>query len=194
MKIKAIWLLSVASTLAAGCSNPQHSAAVDESVDALWATVSADLIDARGAKRGRVAVGQASDGVLMRITLDGLTPGWHGVHFHQSANCADGAAGFKAAGAHADGPDRAHGLANPEGSETGDLPNIFAGADGRATAELFRANAVLRPSEAKAAELGPYPLLDDDGFAVIVHANSDDHATQPIGGAGDRVACAAISG
>ncbi|HBS33699.1 MAG TPA: superoxide dismutase family protein, partial [Parvularcula sp.] len=47
---------------------------------------------------------------------------------------------------------------------------------------------------AAASENGPYPLLDDDGFAIIIHANPDDHVTQPIGGAGDRVACAAFKG
>ncbi|WP_288758947.1 superoxide dismutase family protein, partial [uncultured Brevundimonas sp.] len=36
-------------------------------------------------------------------------------------------------------------------------------------------------------------LWDQDGSAVIIHANADDHSTQPIGGAGDRVACAALS-
>jgi len=28
--------------------------------------------------------------------------------------------------------------------------------------------------------------------AVVIHASPDDHASQPIGGAGARVACAAI--
>jgi len=35
-------------------------------------------------------------------------------------------------------------------------------------------------------------LLDEDGTALIIHENRDDHLTQPIGGAGARVACAVI--
>ena len=30
-----------------------------------------------------------------------------------------------------------HGLLNPNANDAGDLPNIHAGADGRATAELY---------------------------------------------------------
>jgi Cu-Zn family superoxide dismutase len=35
-------------------------------------------------------------------------------------------------------------------------------------------------------------LRDADGSALIVHANQDDHVSQPIGGAGARIACAVI--
>jgi Cu-Zn family superoxide dismutase len=35
-------------------------------------------------------------------------------------------------------------------------------------------------------------LMDADGAALVIHANPDDYRTQPIGGAGDRVACAVI--
>jgi Cu-Zn family superoxide dismutase len=35
-------------------------------------------------------------------------------------------------------------------------------------------------------------LLDADGSAVVIHARADDYTSQPIGGAGDRVACAVI--
>ncbi|WP_368859879.1 superoxide dismutase family protein [Mycobacterium tuberculosis] len=35
-------------------------------------------------------------------------------------------------------------------------------------------------------------LKDANGSALIIHAKADDHKSQPIGGAGDRIACAAI--
>jgi Cu-Zn family superoxide dismutase len=35
-------------------------------------------------------------------------------------------------------------------------------------------------------------LRDGDGSALVIHANPDDHMTQPIGGSGPRVACAVI--
>jgi Cu-Zn family superoxide dismutase len=36
-------------------------------------------------------------------------------------------------------------------------------------------------------------LWDEDGSAIVIHANADDHTTQPIGGAGDRVACGILA-
>lgn len=154
----------------------------------------APVIDPKGVAIGSVELKESAGGVLVRLQVSGLTPGWHGVHFHQVGDCSDRAAGFKLSGAHINHENVQHGILNPEGSETGDLPNIFAGKDGVATAELFRPNVALTPSEEKAAELGPFPLLDDDGFAIVVHEGADDHLTQPIGGAGGRVACAAVKG
>ena len=79
------------------------------------------------------------------------------------------------------------GLLNPEGPDDGDLPNIHAGEDGMVRAELFTGSARL-------AENGPGQWLwDEDGSAVVIHASPDDHRSQPIGGAGDRVACAVIA-
>lgn len=148
-----------------------------------WADARADLADSAGARTGEVQVKSAPAGVLMRIDVSGLAPGWHGVHFHQVGDCGDGANGFKNSGSHVDPGAREHGLLHQSGSEEGDLPNIYAGADGSARAELFRSGAAL---------IGEGGLLDADGFAVIVHANADDQISQPIGGAGNRVACAAL--
>lgn len=194
MRLSVALLLS-AFALAA-CSKKEKAAqpAPPALFDGGGALASAPVIDAKGATVGSVELKESAGGVLMRLQVAGLTPGWHGVHFHQVGDCSDKAAGFKASGAHVNLDKHEHGLMNPAGSETGDLPNIFAAKDGVATAELFRPNVALQPSEEKAAELGPFPLLDDDGFAVVVHEAADDHATQPIGGAGGRVACAAVKG
>ena len=35
-------------------------------------------------------------------------------------------------------------------------------------------------------------LKDADGSALVIHANPDDHMSQPIGGAGARIACGVI--
>ena len=40
---------------------------------------------------------------------------------------------------------------------------------------------------------GNFDMADGDGLALVIHANADDHTTQPIGGAGDRIACAVLS-
>lgn len=128
---------------------------------------------------GTVKLTPAPKGVLVHIEASGLKPGWHGLHFHDKGDCSDAA--FKSAGAHVHGAAKAvHGLLNPAANESGDLPNLYAAADGTAHAEFFTTSLTL-PA-----------LRDADGSAVVIHANADDHMTQPIGGAGDRVACAVI--
>lgn len=153
------------------------------------------FISPDGKDLGYVVFTEAPGGnVLMRVDLQNLPQGWHGIHLHQKGDCSDGSAGFKASGGHVDPDNKDHGLLNPNGSERADIPNIYAGSDGRATAEIFRTGLSLFPSEENTALNGPYPLLDNDGFAVIIHENRDDHRTQPIGGAGARIACAVIDG
>lgn len=162
---------------------------------AAWADAAAGFVAPDGSDNGYVVLTNAPGaGVLMRVDLKGLTQGWHGIHLHNIGDCSDGRDGFKASGGHVDPESRDHGLLNPNGPERADIPNIYAGADGRATAEIFNPTIALYASEEAAAAAGPHPLMDENGFAIVVHANADDHETQPIGGAGPRVACAAIAG
>ncbi|MBT8472445.1 MAG: superoxide dismutase family protein [Marinicaulis sp.] len=201
-------LISTACALAlSGCGNPQVTSESDSDLTSLsadllselapadWADAAAAFTGRDGAQNGYVVLTNAPGaGVLMRIDLKGLTEGWHGIHLHNVGDCSDIAEGFKASGGHVDPNDREHGLLNPNGFERADMPNIYAGPDGRATAEIYNDSVALFASEAAAAEAGPHPLIDEDGFAIVVHEAADDHKTQPIGGAGARVACAAISG
>lgn len=201
LKIAAFSTLS-ALTLAA-CSNNESETVADGVVEPLieslappdWnAGASAIFIDREGVDAGYTVLTDAPNGgVLMRIDLGGLSQGWHAIHLHQVGDCSDIAEGFKASGGHINPDGLAHGLLNPDGPERADIPNIYAGADGRATAEIFSDMVALFPSEAAQAS-GAHPIMDEDGFAIVVHANQDDHLTQPIGGAGPRVACAAIAG
>lgn len=142
----------------------------------------ATLMNASGARVGRAVLTQGATGLLIRIEATGLTPGWHGMHIHSVGQCTPA---FTAAGAHVNHgiPARPHGLLNAEGPDDGDLPNIFAAADGTASAEVFTTHA-------RIADDGPGEWLwDADGSALVIHANIDDHTSQPIGGAGDRVVC-----
>ena len=146
----------------------------------------ATLVNASGARIGRAVLTQGATGLLIRIEATGLTPGWHGVHIHAVGECA---APFTSAGAHVNHgePKAPHGLLNAEGPDDGDLPNIFAAPDGSVSAELFT-------SRARIANEGPGQWLwDADGSAIVIHANVDDHVSQPIGGAGDRVACGVMA-
>ena len=145
----------------------------------------ATLKNAAGESIGRAVLTQGPTGLLIRIEATGLTPGWHGVHIHTTGRCD---APFTSAGGHINhAAPVPHGLLNPEGPDDGDLPGIFAGADGRVNAEVFT-------SQARIAATGPGQWLwDDDGAALVIHANPDDQHSQPIGGAGARVACGVMA-
>lgn len=154
------------------------------------------------ARDGR-AIGQAHftpapAGTLIRLEFSAgaLPPGWHGVHLHTRGDCSDFAAGFQASGGHLGMSDRVqHGLLNPNGPEAGDLPSIFAAPNAPFAAEIFSATTVLAPERipGNARNQAREALLDSDGTALLIHANADDQLTQPIGGAGERIACAALT-
>ncbi len=148
---------------------------------------SAAMKGAGGAAAGSATLEDGPGGVLIRLDLTGLTPGWHAVHLHEKGDCSD--AKFTAAGGHVNhAPAKApHGLLNPDGPDMGDLPNIHAGADGKAMAELYSPFVSVKTGGGRPS------LLDADGSAIVVHAKADDYVTQPIGGAGDRVACGVVA-
>jgi superoxide dismutase, Cu-Zn family len=147
-------------------------------------TVTAVFHDRGGQPIGRAVLAEGPEGVVIRVEIDGLPPGWKAIHVHQTGDCHDHDEGFQRSGAHFDPHDRQHGLLNPKGPEAGDLPNIFAHADGSVRAEIYAPNVRL-----DASEMG---LLRDAGSALVIHEGGDDHLTQPIGGAGARVACAVL--
>jgi Cu-Zn family superoxide dismutase len=149
-------------------------------------TGQAVIINGQGAEIGKATLTQGATGLLIKVEVAGLTPGWHGIHIHATGQCA---APFTSAGAHINhtDPKTPHGLLNAQGPDDGDLPNLYAAADGSAKAEFFT-------TKARISQDGPGQWLwDADGSALVIHANPDDHNSQPIGGAGDRVACAVLS-
>jgi len=148
-------------------------------------TQTVELKNGAGASLGQALLTEAPNGVLIKVEAKGLTPGWHGLHFHEKGDCSK--ADFTSAGGHVHAkPTMVHGLLNPEANEAGDLPNLFAAADGSAVAEIFTTYVSLSAG-------GPRPALADaDGSALVIHANPDDHKTAPIGGAGARVGCGVI--
>lgn len=143
--------------------------------------VSGDVIGASGDTIGALTGQFGPHGLLIQVEIasGGLTPGWHGLHLHLVADCSD-IGSFRLSGGHMGMIEGGHGLLNPKGPEIGDVPNIWAAADGSAGYEAF--TNVVTPGD----------IFDEDGTALIIHANRDDHLTQPIGGAGPRVACAVI--
>jgi len=134
---------------------------------------------------GTVTVTDAPKGVLLRLEAKGLPAGWHGMHFHEKGDCSD--AKFANSGGHVHmGAKAIHGLLNKDANDAGDLPNVFVAADGSLNVELYSTLSTLKGGHHQVK------LADGDGFAIVVHASPDDYTSQPIGGAGARIACAAF--
>lgn len=146
-------------------------------------TFEGEIRNSTGASIGRIMIRDGANALVMRIEIaaGGLPPGWHGIHFHAVGDCSD-TAKFENSKAHVNHDQSKHGLLNPEGPDEGDLPNVYAAADGSVNAEVSSETPLT----------GEGGLKDGDGSALIVHANADDHTTQPIGDAGARIACAVI--
>lgn len=144
-----------------------------------------DIVGETGSTIGTATLTQGPQGVMIRVEIGagGLPEGWHGMHLHQVGDCSDPGK-FTNSGGHVGKVEGGHGLFNPKGPEAGDLPNVYAQADGSVKAEVFTTFVSLAQ--------GPKALMDSDGSALIFHAGPDDGLTQPIGGAGARLACAAI--
>lgn len=146
----------------------------------------APLIAADGSDAGRVTLRRGPLGLLFVIEGENWPEGWHGAHLHGAGSCELPA--FESAAGHVNHPlqPRPHGLLNWDGGpDHGDLQNVYAHSDGIARAEIYLSGAGLGP------EVGD--MADADGLALVIHANPDDHESQPIGGAGERIACAVLA-
>ncbi len=142
----------------------------------------ANLTNTAGNTVGTAFFEQTPVGVVILLEVGGLPPGWHAVHLHSVGACTPD---FLASKGHINPANVSHGIKTSHGPDNGDLPNIFVGRNGRTVVEMFTTWVSVRS--------GRVPLLDNDGSALIIHANGDDHASQPIGGAGGRVACGVVT-
>lgn len=136
---------------------------------------SAMVIRGDGSRAGAVSLTENSAGAWISIDIGGLPPGVHGMHLHAVGRCD--APDFASAGPHWNPTSRQHGLENPQGHHSGDLPNATIGPDGR----LFAVLAV------------PRGIGDADGAALVIHAGPDDNRTDPSGNSGGRIACAVLA-
>lgn len=145
------------------------------------ALASATIMDAAGQTVGSASVVRTGKTARLMLTLKGLTPGVHGVHFHTTGKCD--APDFKTAGGHLNPAMHQHGSMNPMGHHLGDLPNVTADAKGMVKATIPLDGPV---DALKAA------LMDADGTAIVVHAGPDDYKTDPSGNSGGRIACGVL--
>lgn len=141
----------------------------------------AQLVNPNGANVGELHLIQEGDMVHIVGEVSNLPPGPHGLHIHAVGSCTPD---FSAAGGHFNPFNRQHGLWNPQGPHAGDLANLMVAEDGTGTYDYKTSNVTLRS--------GPTSLFDQDGSAIVIHANPDDYVTDPTGGSGDRIACGVI--
>ena len=136
---------------------------------------SAALVNSSGGTTGAVQAEARAGGTYLRIAVQGLAPGDHGLHLHAVGRCDP--PGFQGAGAHWNPAGRQHGHLNPAGAHLGDLPNLTVSANGRGAINFMVAGQ----------------LADADGTSLVVHAKPDDYKTDPSGNSGDRIACAVLA-
>ncbi|MCQ0970917.1 superoxide dismutase family protein [Paracoccus sp. TK19116] len=164
---------------AAEAAAPEGEAQPSDAVPGEMASMIAELTGPEGESFGTVTVAPTPSGVMLAtITLEGVPEGIHGIHFHETGTCTT--PDFESAGGHIAG-DHEHGVMAEGGAHPGDMPNVHVPADGALTVEYF--------VHGLTADM----LSDDDGAAVILHAQPDDYSGQPSGNAGPRLACGTVS-
>ena len=141
----------------------------------------ATLKGGSGKAVGDVDLMQTPAGVLLRISIKGLTPGEHAFHVHAVGKCE---APFESAGPHFNPGGHKHGvLSGP--AHAGDMPNLHVPQSGELTIELVNSQITLERGQ-------PNSVFDNDGSAIVIHAQADDYKTDPAGNAGGRIACGVI--
>lgn len=138
---------------------------------------------ANGSDAGTVTFTEGTAGVLLKFDLKGLPPGAHAVHVHETGKCETD---FSSAGGIYNPLGAKHGFLHDEGPMAGDLPNIYAGADGVVVAEVLSPFLTLS-TEAEES------LFDGDGAAIVIQEKADDYESDPDGAAGARIGCGLIS-
>ncbi len=140
-----------------------------------FAAANVAIHDTTGKTIGSAVLTEQHNGVRIQLQVSGLTPGKHGFHVHEKAFTG---LDFKTAGGHFNPVGKQHGHDNPTGHHLGDMPNLVAGADGKASVDMVLADATLSAS-AKNSLIGK---------SIIIHAAEDDYKSDPAGNAGDRIA------
>lgn len=143
---------------------------------------SAPLIFNDGKPAGQAKILQAAENSKIAVTLPFLNAGVYALHLHDIGKCET--PDFKTAGGHWNPNDKEHGAKNPKGPHAGDLANLTVEEDGPVSQEFdltAEASAHL-PS-----------LIDEDGAAVMMHAEQDDLKSDPAGNAGSRIICGVLA-
>jgi Cu-Zn family superoxide dismutase len=168
--LKHFLIVATAAVLAAAYSMPASAEMAN-----------AALKDKSGKAVGDVDLIQMPTGVLLKLSVKGLTPGEHAFHIHAVGKCE---APFDSAGPHFNPGNHKHGLMTGPG-HAGDMPNLHVLQSGELTVEILNSAVTLEKGK-------PNSLFDGDGSSIVIHAGPDDYKTDPAGNAGDRIACGVI--
>lgn len=129
---------------------------------------------------GTITLTASPEGVRVQVRVSHVTPGAHGLHFHETGDCsAQDAASAKG---HYNPTKQPHALPATSHRHLGDMGNITVGKNGEGTLDITIKGATLVPN-------APNTLL---GTAVILHEKNDD-GSQPSGNSGARIGCAVIA-
>ena len=167
--------------------------------DAGAGELTARLVDPDGAEVGVATITEVEGGTQVDVRVTGLPPGFHGFHVHAVGLCDPDSPSptdpsmtgdFLSAGGHIGAGEADH------GQHAGDLPALYVTDAGTGT--LTAVTDALTLDQ----------LTDEDGSAVMVHADRDDYAhiperyapggpdemTRNTGDAGGRIACGPLEG
>lgn len=188
----------------AGCSDGDAALPSDQAAATASSTqegapaATADLKDASGKEVGKVEFADVGGTATeVSVSVEGLTPGFHGLHLHTTGMCepnsqdpmdAAKTGDFLSSGGHLPGDGKDH----PD--HAGDLPALLVGEDG--IGELTSVTSRLTTED----------LHDADGTAVVIHSGVDNYAniptryaasgaddtTKKAGDSGDRIACGVV--
>jgi Cu-Zn family superoxide dismutase len=128
---------------------------------------------------GKGKLTEIPDGVQVDVSIEGVSPGEHGIHVHEKGDC--GSPDGSSAGGHFNPESHPHALPTGTPRHLGDLGNITVGADGKGTLSFVAPGANLKDGD-------PSSFI---GKAIIIHEKTDDGG-QPTGNAGGRIGCAEI--
>jgi len=140
------------------------------------------LKSAEGKDVGSAELTQTPAGVLIKLSINGLSAGEHAFHVHGVGKCEPP---FTSAGGHFNPGGKKHGIMSAEGHHAGDMTNLHIPTSGEIVVEVVNAAITLEKGK-------PNSVFGPDGTALIIHAGKDDYKSDPTGDAGGRIACGII--
>lgn len=130
--------------------------------------------------RGEVTFAPEAGKLRVEAKLSGLTPGEHGFHVHEAGDCS--APDATSAKGHFNPAGKGHGHHAAGERHAGDLPNLVADAQGKASYSAL--------VDGLSVGGGATDIM---GRSVVIHADADDYKSQPAGNSGKRVSCGVIT-